>query len=42
MHAAHAVYARLGFARAPELDEAFDDVTLLGYTHTLDQIDEHS
>ena len=36
MHAAHAVYARLGFARAPGLDEAFDDVTLLGYARTIE------
>jgi len=36
MHAAHAVYRRLGFARAPELDESFDDVTLLGFAIALD------
>lgn len=36
MRAAHAVYARLGFMRAPGLDEAFDDVILLGYARTLD------
>ena len=31
MPAAHAIYDRLGFARAPELDETWDDVTLLGF-----------
>jgi GNAT superfamily N-acetyltransferase len=31
MKAAHAIYARLGFERAPELDETWDDVTLLGF-----------
>lgn len=31
MLAAHALYDRLGFARAPELDETWDDVTLLGF-----------
>jgi len=31
MRAAHAIYARLGFQRAPQLDETWDDVTLLGY-----------
>jgi ribosomal protein S18 acetylase RimI-like enzyme len=31
MLAAHAIYDRLGFARAPELDETWDDVTLLGF-----------
>jgi ribosomal protein S18 acetylase RimI-like enzyme len=31
MHAAHAVYRRLGFSRAPELDESWPDATLLGY-----------
>lgn len=31
MLAAHAVYDRLGFERAPELDETWDDVTLLGF-----------
>ena len=30
MLAAHAIYDRLGFTRAPELDETWDDVTLLG------------
>ena len=39
MHAAHAVYARLGFARAPGLDEAFDDVTLLGYARMIEHLD---
>jgi ribosomal protein S18 acetylase RimI-like enzyme len=32
MKAAHAIYVRLGFERAPELDETWDDVTLLGFT----------
>ena len=36
MHSAHRVYARLGFRRAPELDEAWDHVTLLGYAHALE------
>ena len=36
MHAAHAVYRRLGFARAPELDESSDDATLLGFAIALD------
>lgn len=31
MKAAHAIYDRLGFERAPELDETWDDVTLLGF-----------
>lgn len=31
MPAAHAIYDQLGFARAPELDETRDDVTLLGF-----------
>jgi ribosomal protein S18 acetylase RimI-like enzyme len=31
MLAAHAIYDRLGFERAPELDETWDDVTLLGF-----------
>jgi GNAT superfamily N-acetyltransferase len=31
MKAAHAIYARLGFERAPELDETWNDVTLLGF-----------
>lgn len=31
MKAAHAIYDRLGFERAPELDETFPDVTLLGF-----------
>jgi ribosomal protein S18 acetylase RimI-like enzyme len=31
MLAAHAIYDRLGFARAPELDVSRDDVTLLGF-----------
>jgi GNAT superfamily N-acetyltransferase len=31
MRAAHAVYTRLGFRRAPELDETLPDVTLLGF-----------
>ena len=31
MPAAHAIYDRLGFERAPELDEIWDDVTLLGF-----------
>ncbi len=31
MLAAHAIYDRLGFARAPELDETWDDVTLVGF-----------
>ena len=31
MLAAHATYDRLGFERAPELDETWDDVTLLGF-----------
>lgn len=36
MHAAHAVYRRLGFERAPELDESSDDATLLGFAIALD------
>jgi ribosomal protein S18 acetylase RimI-like enzyme len=36
MHAAHAVYRRLGFRRAPELDESWQDVTLLGFAYQLD------
>ena len=36
MHAAHAIYDRLGFARAPELDESSDDVTLLGFARVLE------
>lgn len=35
MHAAHAIYARLGFIRAPELDEHWEGVTLLGYAREL-------
>ena len=35
MHAAHKIYARLGFTRAPEIDEVWEDVTLLGYTLVL-------
>jgi ribosomal protein S18 acetylase RimI-like enzyme len=31
MLAAHAIYERFGFERAPELDETWDDVTLLGF-----------
>lgn len=31
MLAAHAIYDRLGFTRAPELDETWEDVTLLGF-----------
>lgn len=31
MRAAHAIYGRLGFERAPELDETWSDVTLLGF-----------
>ena len=31
MLAARAIYDRLGFVRAPELDETWDDVTLLGF-----------
>ena len=31
MKAAHAIYDRLGFERATELDETWDDVTLLGF-----------
>ena len=31
MRAAHAIYARLGFDRSPELDETWSDVTLLGF-----------
>jgi len=31
MLAAHAIYDRVGFERAPELDETWDDVTLLGF-----------
>lgn len=31
MKAAHAIYDRLGFERAPKLDETWDDVTLLGF-----------
>jgi hypothetical protein len=31
MLAAHAIYDRMGFERAPELDETWDDVTLLGF-----------
>jgi ribosomal protein S18 acetylase RimI-like enzyme len=31
MKAAHAIYDRLGFERAPQLDETWDDVTLLGF-----------
>ena len=30
MHAAHAIYARLGFTRAPDLDEHGEGATLLG------------
>ena len=36
MHAAHAIYRRLGFERAPELDERWEDVTLLGFARRLD------
>jgi ribosomal protein S18 acetylase RimI-like enzyme len=36
MHAANAIYDRLGFTRAPELDETWHDVTLLGYARTLE------
>jgi ribosomal protein S18 acetylase RimI-like enzyme len=36
MHAAHAVYRRLGFSRAPELDESWQDVTLLGFARDVD------
>jgi GNAT superfamily N-acetyltransferase len=36
MHAAHAIYQRLGFARAPELDETWEDVTLLGFARLLE------
>jgi ribosomal protein S18 acetylase RimI-like enzyme len=35
MKAAHAIYGRLGFERAPELDETWDDVTLLGFAFRL-------
>lgn len=35
MHAAHRIYARLGFTRLPEIDEAWDDVTLLSYAKLL-------
>lgn len=38
MHAAHALYRRLGFSRAPELDESWEDVTLLGYARRLDAV----
>jgi ribosomal protein S18 acetylase RimI-like enzyme len=31
MLAAHAIYDRLGFERAPDLDETWNDVTLLGF-----------
>ena len=31
MLAAHTIYDRLGFERAPDLDETWDDVTLLGF-----------
>ena len=31
MLAAHAIYDRLGFERAPELDETWDDGTLMGF-----------
>lgn len=31
MKAAHVIYDRLGFERAPELDETYSDVTLLGF-----------
>lgn len=36
MRAAHAIYERLGFTRAPELDESWEEVTLLGYGRALD------
>lgn len=35
MHAAHAIYARLGFVRAPELDERWEEVILLGFAREL-------
>ena len=35
MHAAHRIYARLGFTRLPEIDEVWEDVTLLGYARVL-------
>ncbi len=31
MKAAHAIYDRLGFERAPQLDETWEDATLLGF-----------
>jgi ribosomal protein S18 acetylase RimI-like enzyme len=31
MKAAHAIYDRLGFERAPELDETYTEMTLLGF-----------
>jgi ribosomal protein S18 acetylase RimI-like enzyme len=36
MRAAHTIYVRLGFTRVPELDEVFDDVTLLAYALALE------
>jgi ribosomal protein S18 acetylase RimI-like enzyme len=36
MHAAHRIYRRMGFVRVPEIDEVWEDVTLLGYARMLD------